>query len=153
MGGESIPGDAEALKPIEYWKARERDDPALLALQDPSQVRLFAVWGRAYCRPNLQPSREPALDEWDALWKRYTVDLDHLASMLGPEFNIISAEAVLRRAKDLGVIYPDGTLHAVIETLMRSQAEIWRRRIMGDKAVEADKVAREVSEDDESAKE
>lgn len=124
-------GTDESDQPLDWFRARERDENAMVAMSDPRLGPLLMMWHLVRVEPMPEQLEEPILagDPWAAMWARYWVDFQHVAMVLGVD--LPTANRLVQRVQELRVVYPDGTLHATVEEAVRANLETWKTNIRG----------------------
>lgn len=100
------------------FKASEVDEALIFVIEDGWLRRLLAAWS---VLPGIRfPDRHQLTAYgWSALWRDVTFDLELLANHLDTGEG--HAQQLFERARSLMLIYPDGSLHAKAQKLLRDR--------------------------------
>lgn len=121
---------------IAQLKAHEDNRPLIVAMQDPSLQRVAAVWSLLHFDPTDPPAR------WDdetrplgeisrqdllaAAWEGIELARADARGLLGQTFDL---NEVARFAR-LGLGYPDGTLHSLMDAWLTAQAVSMTKKLI-----------------------
>lgn len=96
------------------FRASEVKEVAALVLQDKALQRILAVWPMVRREESLMVGTGLSLD---ALWSAVRFDEREVVDFSGLPTGV--GIAAFRRAKGLGLIYPDGSVHTLAGAVLR----------------------------------
>ena len=104
------------LEVVAAARASENKEVAALLLADTGLQKLCAAWHLA--RIEMSPDADDAADI-DGVLGSMRVDAAHLATLTGMQAILVMKS--LERAVALRLVYPDGSLHALVKTVLHKQ--------------------------------
>lgn len=120
LGVGARPGGAAEVtsrqQQIERWRAQEVKEAAALVVEDRGLQKLLAAWPMVTIQA---PACAALADDWPALWQAVQPDMEQLAALAGLQRG--PAMVLYQRARDLRLIYPDGSVHAVARMVLQKR--------------------------------
>lgn len=118
------------MKFLELLKANEQPLPIYLILDDPIAKTLLSAWtlyAPQYIDREL-PENGTIQEARKLVWDGVVVDYARLSELAN--MPMLSTMSQFNRLRDAGLVYPDGSIHATVYSILRAEINRYIREIV-----------------------